>query len=51
LAELLVVASRMTFRLPWAAFIIRGRQRKESSEEWSDMWVYGQAKESSEELE
>jgi len=37
--------------LPWAVFIIRGRQKKESSEEWSDMWVYGQRKESSEELE
>jgi len=51
LAELLSVASLMTFRLPWAVFFICGRQRKESSEEWSDMWVYGQRKESSEELE
>jgi len=32
-----------------AVFIIRGRQRKESSEEWSDKWVYGQRKERSEE--
>jgi len=51
LAELLGVASLMKFRLPWAVFIVCGRQRKESSEEWSDIWVYGQRKESSEELE